>query len=226
MKFFHGTASRHLRSILSDGLNARNQTQVSNWEHSIPSNDNTVYLTNAYALYFAAQAAEHESDKLAVLEIDGDVLYESELCADEDAVEQTTRGKDDLPRDWSIEQRTLYYRELAYAYHWDQSLKALGTCGYLDVIPPEAITRVALVEVKTYTRMVWAGYDPSIGILNYRICGGKYRFATRWLFDPETKREDEKDDPFALLGLMDVEVDRTGIEVLKLDEAKSRFCAA
>jgi hypothetical protein len=222
MILYHGTASRHLPSILKNGLTPRNQTQVSNWDHSIPSNHETVYLTDSYALYFSAQACEEEhDDRLVVLEIDTDMLNEFMLCADEDAVEQTNRGKDDVPG--TMEERTMYYRERAHMYDWRQSLKALGTCGYQDSVPLEAITRAALVDMKTYAKLVWAGYDPSISVMNYQFCGAKYRNAMQMLFEPGLKPEVDVSDPFSVLGMIVFPEDRSGIEVLGIKEVISRF---
>jgi hypothetical protein len=99
MKLYHGTTSRHLSKILAEGLTPGNQNQNSNWEHSVAASTSTVYLTNAYALFFANQALTDEGtdDILAVLEIDIDQLWDEYLVADEDAVEQTSRGRDNLP---------------------------------------------------------------------------------------------------------------------------------
>lgn len=224
MKLYHGTSSRHLAKILTEGLTPRNQNQISNWEHTVESGEDTVYLTDAYALHFANQACEDEQNEmLAILEIDTDRLNEDRFAADEDAVEQTNRGTDDLPPNWDIKQRTAYYRALAHAYRWDQSLKALGTCGYQDTIPVEAIQRIALISMKKYARLVISGYDPMISVLNYGLLGHQYRWASRWIFDANAQQEVDANNPFSAIMTMKLPEDRSGIEVLQLSQAKERF---
>jgi hypothetical protein len=222
MKLFHGTTSRHLPSILADGLTPRNQNEMSNWDHSIPSNAQTVYLTDAYALYFAAQASKVD-EQLVVLEIDTSKMNQYKFVADEDAIEQATRGQDKLPKAWDMHKRTMFYRERADQYSWEGSLKVLGTCGYRGVISPQAFTRVALVEPKQFARMVWSGYDPSITVMNYRIVGHNYRFAMRWLFDENAEQEVDNTNPFSAIGIFNIPKTREGIEVLGINEAKMRF---
>jgi hypothetical protein len=225
MKLYHGTSSRHLAKILTEGLTPRNQNQISNWEHTVESGEDTVYLTNAYALYFANQACEDEHDEyLAILEIDTDFLDENFFAADEDAVEQTSRGKDDLPPKWTVHQRTVYYRALARDYRWDQSLQALGTCGYQEIIPVEAIQRIALISLKKYAQLVWAGYDPVISVMNYGLLGHQYRWASQWIFDADAQQEVDENNPFSAIMTMKLPEDRSGIEVLPLNQAKERFC--
>lgn len=228
MKLYHGTTSRHLARILVEGLTPNNQNLNSNWEHTVAAGNDIVYLTNAYAMYFANQAISDEPGEefLAVLEIDVDHLDEDCMVADEDAVEQTSRGKDMLPRDWSVTQRTVYYRERTHEYSWEGSLQALGTCGYQNTIPTTAITRIALISIKKFMQLIMGGYDPFICVMNYRLLGSSYRHAMRWLFDAGVEFESDKGDPFSDLMRMKLPEDRTGIEVFNIQEAKERFVTA
>lgn len=50
---YHGTSSKYLPSILREGIKPRKLTRQSNWKTTIESRNDMVYLTNAYALYFA-----------------------------------------------------------------------------------------------------------------------------------------------------------------------------
>jgi hypothetical protein len=225
MKLYHGTTSRHLSKILAEGLTPGNQNQNSNWDHTVAADTSTVYLTNAYALFFANQALADEGndDTLAVLEIDIEQLWEEYLVADEDAVEQTSRGKDNLPATWSVHKRTEYYRAHANEYSWEGSLNALGTCGYQNVIPPGAITRIALISIKKFVRMVMGGYDPFISIMNYHLMGHKYRYAMRWLFDAGAEQEVDESNPISAIMTMKLPDDRTGIDILSSAQATERF---
>jgi hypothetical protein len=230
MKLYHGTTSRHLPKILVEGLTPNKHNLNSNWDHTVASIDDRVYLTNAYALYFAGQAVETEGDAdqdvLAIVEVDTDLLDEDLFVADEDAVEQANRGQDDLPDDWSAIQRTMYYWDHAHEYSWEGSLKVLGTCAYQNIIPPEAITRIALISIKKYSRLVMGGYDPFISVQNYRIMGAKYRHASQWLFDAGVEQEVDESNAFSAIMTMMLPEERTGIDVLTRVEAKERFVVA
>jgi hypothetical protein len=92
MKLYHGTAERHLPAILRDGLKPRGKRK-GNWSHSIESNADAIYLTNAYALYFAHSATDPKDngDRSVVLEIDTSKLDSFWLVPDEDWLEQVSR---------------------------------------------------------------------------------------------------------------------------------------
>jgi hypothetical protein len=226
MKLYHGTTSRHLPRILVEGLTPNKHNLNSNWDHTVASVDDRVYLTNAYALFFAGQAvaADDANDLLAVVEIDTDLLDEDLLVADEDAVEQTNRGQDSLPSNWSVIQRTMYYWDKAHEYSWEGSLDVLGTCAYMNTIPPNAITRIVLISIKKYARLVMGGYDPFISVMNYKIMGAAYRHASQWLFDAGVEQEVDETDPFSAIMTMKLPLDRTGIDVLTRVQANERFC--
>ena len=228
MKLYHGTTSRHLAKILVEGLTPNKMNLNSNWDHTVASVDDRVYLTNAYALYFAGQAVEvdESDDVLAVVEVDTDLLNEDLFVADEDAVEQTNRGRDSLPPEWSAIQRTMYYWDHAHEFSWEGSLQVLGTCAYMDTIPPEAITRIVLISIKKYSRLVMGGYDPFISVMNYKIMGAKYRHASQWLFDAGVEQEVDENDPFSAIMTMMLPEERTGIDVLTSAQAKERFVMA
>lgn len=168
MKLYHGASSEMLPQILKRGLLPRGK-KSGNWEHTIESRPDCVYLTNAYAPYFGD----------LIIEIDTNILHEWRLLPDEDAVEQCMRGKDGIEGDYK--QRTEVIRNRLDQYvgngQWKGSLQALGTCAYQGKIPPHAFTRYTVIPVST--RMYW---DPVMVLLNYRLCGGRYRMQTARLF--------------------------------------------
>jgi len=188
MKLYHGTRASLLSKILDQGILPRNKRR-SCWEHA-PSHPSVVYLTDAYAPYFAAAAAcDKEGEKLGlVVEIDSNRLDHSKLLPDEDALEQTNRGRDKVEGD--MFQRNKHYRSIMSQYcngEWETSLKVMGTCGHLGKIAPATITRVALIP--TLYLMMW---DASVGVMNYRWLGPKYRAQMARLFgdvpvDPPTE---------------------------------------
>ena len=64
------------------------------------------------------------------------------------------------------------------------SLEALGTCAHRGVILPGAITRAVVWPHRENTRLAFV-WDPTITLVNQRICGDRYRALTRKLFAGE-----------------------------------------
>lgn len=197
MKLYHGTAKSRLAGILKEGIKPRGKSD-GNWKHSVESNPDFVYLTNAYALYFAGNAVS-DNDQLAVIEIDTDLLDTYKLAPDEDWLEQATRKLEQpglAPIDKTMKYRTRWYRRrlkntLGTGY-WEYSLAGLGTCTHYGTVPVRAITRTAVVEPDTYMRlMLFGGLDPTISLMNYKIIGDKYRNTLQWLFDGVEPPEDK-----------------------------------
>jgi hypothetical protein len=213
MRLYHGTSEANLAQILEFGLMPRSVTSRDNWAHTVKSHEDAVYLSIAYPLHFANQACQ-DNERLVVIEIDTDFMDVSKLVADEDAVEQALRGHDKLPKSWSMERRTKYYRERIHQYHWEHSLQALGSCAHLGMIERAAITRVAYVTLDSFVKLVHIGYQPSISVQGYQVIGDQYRKSTKWLFDPETVMQEFIDfgngHRHALLPILD---DRVGIQI-------------
>lgn len=213
MNLYHGTRQRALKSITKDGIHPRGKRK-GNWEHSLESNPRCVYLSVAYPLYFA-MAATNDSHA-AIVEVDSDRLDDMDLWPDEDAVEQSSRGQDDLPEDWGMVKRTRYYRRRMhfYAGQWAASIDALGTCCHKGPIPASAITRVAMIDLERNMRLRIA-CDPSISLLNYKIMGGYYRQLTRLIFGDKMDMESiHASHAEALL-----RIPRDGIEVRTISPA-------
>jgi hypothetical protein len=213
MLVYHGTSEANVVQILQQGIMPRSLTSRSNWAHTVKSHEDAVYLTIAYPLHFANQACT-DKERLAVLEIDTDLLDEERLVADEDAVEQALRGHDNLPVSWGMKRRTKYYRDRIHQYPHVGSLKALGTCAHLGVIGKHAIKRVAYVNHEAFVRLVYKGYDPQVSVAAYQVIGEGYQKSTKWLFDPEEVQQEYLDFgngyKHPLLPIID---DRAGINV-------------
>ena len=107
MILYHGTTSRHLDSIREHGLLPRYDERPTRWDEN-PSATDRVYLTNAYAVWFAWTAAE-AGEKGVVVAVD---VEEEDLVADEDYLAQTNWQDEALAflQDMSLEQRTLYWK--------------------------------------------------------------------------------------------------------------------
>lgn len=183
MKLYHGTSVKYLDKILKDGLEPRGKGK-GNWKHTIDSHPDVIYLTNAYAIYFAHIAAG-DGDDLVVLEIDTAKLNPLNLVPDEDFLEQATRKTGPAPIGKSVKVRTGWYRRRLrdFALHWKDSIEHLGTCGHFGPIPAKAITRYATLPDARRYEIIMSGMDPMISLANYRIVGDRYRNWIRWLFD-------------------------------------------
>lgn len=181
---YHGTSQAALGKILIEGIKPRGKHGKSNWKGTVESNPNCVYLSEGYALHFAINATDDK--QAAIIEVDTDRLIFCDLLPDEDAIEQTNRGKDKLPHTWTMKQRTRYYRKRMTHYfgQYDVSLKALGTCCHFGIIPISAVTRVATVDLAANVALRWA-CDPTISLMNYQFMAGYYRQLNRHIFGDE-----------------------------------------
>lgn len=204
---YHGTSEETARKALTEGLKPRRLTGTSNWR--LKSQLDAVYLTNAYAPYYACSAIKRKGQKLGIVGVDIDRLSETLLRPDEDVVEQTTRSltSADIPEsaDSEIQKtfaglvavgkdmgaRTRYIRRHLSRLSglWDFSLARMGTCSYQGTIPPDAITRISIYDTRSNPRMSIAIIDPSISVLNYQFMGDHYRLLTQWFFRPVTPKE-------------------------------------
>ena len=73
MKLYHGTSERVARLAMTEGLCPRFESGVESVWEDHPSSEHYVYLTVAYAAYFAMNAAP-EGERWAIIEIDTDLL--------------------------------------------------------------------------------------------------------------------------------------------------------
>lgn len=200
MKMYHGTSASVAIAARKDGLSPRGE-RSSNWD--VESRSDLVYLTTAYAAYFANNA---DGDGLwGIVEVETTLLNKSLILPDEDALEQAFRNLEISPRtpkivrdiatsieDMTMEQRTYWFRNNLeeHANLASGSVKALGNCSYKGVIPPEAITRISVVDHKDIGEIGWLAVDPVISVANYAIAGAKYRAATKWLIGRELETND------------------------------------
>lgn len=228
MKLYHGTSERLVPRILRRGLQPRGR-RASRWQHA--SAPDRVYLTTAYAPYFAANACRG-GERWAIIELDTDRLEPGHLLPDEDWLEQSSRGDPAMPaalQAMDMAGRTRWFRNRAadFAELWSASLDGLGTCAHRGTVMPTAFTRLALIDPRRSPAMALRALDPSISLLNYRLCGAAYRAITRWAFEP-VALEDltvggaaalALHPPEALAELRAAVAARDGLEVLTLNGA-------
>lgn len=182
MRLYHGTSSRHLEAILKDGLIPRAERK-SNWEAE--SCADVVYLTKTYGLHFAANARKDDAEDMLIVEIDTDLIPDQEkLLADEDALwfawkagvikpHEVEEHVHDQPQEKQVQWFAGFLEDFSsLGCTWEWSLKTLGNCTYLGVIPPSAITRTVTYEAKS--GWWFAFHDPLVSPSNFRFCGAEY----------------------------------------------------
>jgi hypothetical protein len=171
---YHGTSAKNAHLAAFEGIHPRGKHGRTNWKRTVESNPDAVYLTDAYPLYFAINAAKDDDD-YAVIQLDTEKLDQLWLVPDEDVMEQVGRGRDDVKG--NMKQRTRWYRKRMNQNlatdNWKVSLQAMGTCASARApIPPEAITRIAYVPRDAVQLAMEAG-DAMIVLANYRFCGAE-----------------------------------------------------
>lgn len=225
MRLCHGTSSRLLDKIMRDGLKPRG-SRGGNWsEH--PSHPAMVYLTDAFALYFANMAVWREKrnrGKQMFVEVDLGRLDESRLFPDEDLIGQALAHE----RKWSLQKAQRYaLRNLEQWQHcWADAMKHMGTLAHLGPVPPSAITRCAILDVKANPHLEMLMDPTGTSPMIYKCMGEEYRSIQRWVFDggvlPQVKRFRDCAEA-GLEGAAEiaqqwerVSADRTGITVIEL----------
>lgn len=206
MLLYHGTSERVAKLALKQGLWPRRDLNgQGNWDHTVESSPVNVYLTRAYAPYFAAQKSE-EDERWAIIQIDTKGLC---MTPDEDFLEQATRGMcaeavgdmaqvihdydprqrvaEDFARrcpNGDINRRTAWFRDnLSHFSHlWEISVDKLGNAANIGQIPRFHIQKIALFDPESNPYVAGACMDPTITIINYHFCGAKYRNLTDWFF--------------------------------------------
>jgi len=155
MLLYNGTNEATARKSLTGGLLPRLFTnRKSNWSRC-PSRKDAVYLTAAYAAYFAASSSN--SGKWGIVEIDTNKLEQFRFLPDEDFLEQVTRNQNGPWPKTDMVKRTRWFRKNLekYSHHWTDSINGIGNCAYLGTIPSIAITRVAIFDPKNALRLCW-----------------------------------------------------------------------
>jgi hypothetical protein len=183
MLLYHGTSASSLELILKQGVLPRARSKrLSNFEAA--SHPELVYLSDAYAPYFAAVAAR-EDDGWAVIEVE--VALE-ELLPDEDFIEQALRKKTPLS---GLLQRTALYREAIYEYrhHAKDSLERLGNVATDAELTTARIRRAVVFDCTKNAVITSRVLDPQISPINYQLYATVYRALTRWFFEPVSAAE-------------------------------------
>src|SRR5260370_37557467 len=81
---YHGTSLAAWEAIVHAGELIPRGAAEGNWSHTVVSHEAAIYLSTAYATYFAACATREESNGV-VIEIDVMTMTSEQLCCDEDS---------------------------------------------------------------------------------------------------------------------------------------------
>ena len=164
---YHGTSKTKAIAAIKFGLRPR-RDDVSNWKE-YPSNDDMVYLTDTYPLFFAI-ATTKEYEEMAVMEVSVDM---DNLYPDEDFIHQVYEMQE-LPKLKPLEAIRL---QMCNKELWKMSLEKLGNVAHQGRISVESIIRVWTFAWgnKEHLRLLYEACDPIISILNKQFCGEKYK---------------------------------------------------
>jgi hypothetical protein len=187
---YHGTRSSLLASIATHGLVGRAVSGRDNWEHTVPSRADAVYLTRAYALHYAQTC--QAPGWPALLEIDVTALDTRRFGADEDGVAETTYSQGVSGSAATPEEATAHWRERIHEICPSRSLRSIGNCTYFDTITPSAIRRVLLLSPVQAMRLTMQACDPVVCVANFALFGAEYERFTRWLFDAQGPWEETR----------------------------------
>jgi hypothetical protein len=164
MILYHGTTTKHLKSIIKNGLVPRGKGK-GNYEGKVASRPDLVYLTTTYAAYYALCArTEDESEKPVVIKIELDVEgtygHPPLLFPDEDFLYHALSRKVPLEEinPWD------------YQEHWKKSIDYMGVVAIERVLPKQ-IMGYTILDVTDIVRHC----DPSVSPINYKFCGSMYR---------------------------------------------------
>ena len=172
LTLYHGTTTKHLDHILKKGITPRYKNSIGNWKDN-PSRDDMVYLSDAYACYFAYVTAGEQGGEPLVLEVN---VKKDRLYPDEDYLEQFTRidpAWKDIVENTTMEHRTKHFKDtlLDFKDYFEDSLKFLGNACYKGIIKPKNIVKYSILnddKVLEYS-------DPTITLQNYIYLGERYR---------------------------------------------------
>jgi len=208
---YHGTNAKNLSSILSKGLRTRGKKR-GNWD-AYPSRPDMVYLTTAYAPFFAIQSCK-DGEKALILELDRDRLDESNLYPDEDFIVQCLAAQNNE----SIEAIHEDIKDTleCYQHHFKDSINGLGNVCYKGTVDLVSISRYCVIDVSARPDLMMMSLDPSISLMNYRFCGSRYRSIISWIFGDRPDFEIGIGDNETYLELMERSVPGSRESSLKL----------
>jgi len=216
---YHGTSEARYQAMLAAGELRPRGEEKGNWAHTEVSHPEAIYLTQCYALYFAVCATEDDGVGI-VLEVSTESLDRNRLAVDEDALALAGRKDANSPRK-ATERAARAKQIMPMGFEAAlESLRVMGTCAYLGIIPMTAVRRVLRIDWKQSKMLRHQALEPVISPMNYKLFGAGYEKLTHWAFgDPPTP-----DVPIRF----DVVTpsNRDGLQVLPLPQCDTRTKAS
>lgn len=188
---YHGTSAAAVPSILEHGVHPRQTSGAEPISQIVEFQGypDWVYLSNAYASYFAAEAVGSDggfTGEAAILEIDTDLLNEELILEDELVTEWLlldNRRYAYIPR----EELIAMARD-RMSHDWLNSLELMGTCAYRGIVPPSAIKRVCYIDFANMPpHMLFDITDMTLSVEAFKMSGVKYRMLDAWFWGGEVE---------------------------------------
>ncbi len=168
---YHGTSEENARKIMSIGFRAG---MPANWP--IKSKPHLVYLSSAYAPFYAMRAAK--GDRLALIKVR---VSERALYPEDDFI-MCFLGKANYTQAELDQVNIQKFKHL-----WPQSLKFMGNAA----AQPE---HIKIVGVRYFDgKNLLMRCDPVVSPINFLVMGDYYKELTEWIFSGR-KIEDFKKD--------------------------------
>lgn len=184
MLLYHGTCFENVPGILSQGL-LPSGSENGNWFDEYKSRPDAVYLSDAYAPYYAYMCGllKMKICMGALIEIDIDLVEKHNFYPDEDFLAHSNL---DLEVGEEITERTRNFRDdlKNYQQFWQNSLQQMGNCCYIGAIPLSAISRVTTwrwndVEILKQWSYNYVYYNNGVSIFKDQDQGQLYRLLTK-----------------------------------------------
>lgn len=177
---YHGTSPEKAERILRDGFHP-----VRHRQYKTRSKAGFVYLSTAYAPFYALQMSQGKTLALVKITVSPEDLYP------EDDFLMTALGK---PVYTQEELDAIRLED--YQSHWRKSLEFMGNVA----VRPESCT-VEGIRVFNGSRLL-CRFDPVVAPLNYLIMGEYYRRLSDWIYAGKDLMEFERDGPHLLARVM------------------------
>lgn len=170
---YHGTTQSRAEKIMAEGFKLDMRRRV--WKKTAGANHGYIYLSSAYAPYYAACAAT-KKDLPAIIKCGVDERY---LRPDEDFIMQAL-GKNKYTQD---ELDAAYERaDYQLSFNGQLSLDKLGVCA----AAPQHVTPLGVQVLPRDIIMYW---DTTISLQAFGLLGGYYSDLSNWVYQGKHPRD-------------------------------------
>lgn len=158
---YHGTSQENAEKIMKEGFKT---DQKYNWE--VKSKKGFVYLSKAYAPFYAMNATK--SDKLALIKVEVDL---DDLYPEDDFI-MFAKGKPKYSQE-ELDKIDMEYEKPL----WSSSLKYMGNVA----VKPQ---NIKVLGIKSFNgKHLLLRCDPVISPMNFKFMGNYYKELNDWIFE-------------------------------------------